>query len=417
MNKIRILYIHQYFSTRLGTTGTRSYEFSKYFISKGHDVTVITSNFALNSIIEIDRSKFIQKINIEGINLIIINIKYSNYMNYHRRIFSFILFTLFSSYMAIKQKNIDVVFSTSTPLTIGIPGILLSRLKKIPFVFEIRDLWPDIPIAIGAIKNKLLITLARYLEKICYREAKKIIVLSKGMLEFLKKRKVPLAKLIIIPNCADLELFKPEKKNNELRKVFNLEHKFIAIHSGAMGYVNGLEIVVNSAKILKEKKENNIVFLLIGDGKEKQRLKQLVKLWGLKNVLILDAVPREKLPEILATANLGLMLVRNIKIFETNSANKFFDYLSAGKPILVNYGGWMKEVLEHYKAGVSVEPDNPRAMVETILKLKDDPKWCEEMGRNARKLAEDKFDRIKLTKRLEKIFDEVINERINKKTN
>jgi len=408
---MRILYIHQYFSTRFGSSGTRSYEFSKFLVTKGHSVTIITSSFALSSLKELKDSKFITRLNLDGINLIIINIKYSNYMNFFKRIWSFSLFMFFSIYVSIKQKNIDIVFTTSTPLTVGIPGIIFSRLKRVPFVFEVRDLWPDVPIAIGALKNKMLIILAKWIEKLCYREAKRIIVLSPGMLEFINQKGIADSKLKLIPNCSDLELFKPINKKNGFMKKKYFKDKFIAIHSGAMGFVNGLEIVIDVAKILKGKKINNIIFLLIGDGKERPKLVHLVKHYNLKNVLIRDPVSRNKLPIYLNIADLCLMLVRNVKIFETNSANKFFDYLSAGKPVLINYGGWMKKILEEYNAGISVEPDNPKAMAEVILKLSKNKRWCEEMGNNARKLAEEKFDRIQLAEELEELFYELMNEK------
>jgi len=408
---MRILYLHQYFSTRSGTSGSRSYEFSKFLVTRGHDVILITSSYALSSLKDLSGTKFITKLNYEGINLVIINIKYSHHMNYLQRIWSFILFMFFSIFIALKQKNIDICIATSTPLTIGIPGIIFSRLKKVPFVFEVRDLWPDIPISIGVLKNKILITIAKWIEKLCYSEAKRIIVLSQGMKEFLHQKGIHESKMTLIPNCSDLDLFKPSDKKNEYRKKNNFENKFIAIHAGSMGFINGLEIVIDVAKILKEQKNYDIIFLLIGDGKERSRLVHLVKHYNLKNVYILDPVPRNRLPFYLDMADFGLMLVRNFKILEMNSANKFFDYLSAGKPVLINYGGWMKKILEENNAGIAVDPNNPEEMAKKILNLSKNQKLCEEMGKNARKLAEEKFDRIKLAKKMEDLFYELVNEK------
>lgn len=400
---MHILYIHQYFSTRQGSSGTRSYEFSKYLISKGHKVTLISGGSRIST----DQgTKFVYRENIDGINLIAFRIQYSNYQKPLARILSFLLFTFFATIYVIKHKKVDVILATSTPLTVGIPGIIGSRLKKIPFVFEIRDLWPDIPIAIGVLRNRLLIALAKRLESACYRQAIKLIVLSHGTQKLLQKKHIRSEKIVLIPNCSDLDLFIPNNIDTQFRGAHNLEDKFIAIHTGAMGFVNGLDLVIETAKILKAQSEEGIALVLIGDGKERPHLIELKERWELHNLIILDPVARAQLAGILGACDIGLMLVRNFKIFEANSANKFFDYLSSGKPVIINYSGWMKEILDNSAAGMAVSPDRPEELAQTLLDLSKNPEKCLSMGYNARKLAEEKFDRKKLAEKFEKVLVE-----------
>jgi len=217
---------------------------------------------------------------------------------------------------------------------------------------------------------------------------------------------IPASKIFLIPNCADLDLFTPQVEGI-LRKKYNLSNSFICIHTGAMGTVNGLDIVIEMAKILKEK-DPQVIFVLIGEGSKKEELIAKKEKFSLDNVLILDAVPKKELPKYIVDADLGLMTVANIKILEHNCANKFFDYLACGRPILLNYGGWMKDEVEKAGCGAGVKPGNPKKMVEAILKLKNNHQLRQRMSALSRKLAKEKFDRLKLAKELETVLKKSI---------
>lgn len=402
---MNIIYIHQYFTTRKGSSGTRSYEFSKYLVSQGHKITIITGSSDLS---DIKSKKLFRKLNIEGINIIALNINYSNYMSFKRRIKAFLTFAILATICSLFIKKSDIVFATSTPLTVGIPGFIISKLKKIPFCFEIRDLWPEAPIQLGVLTNPILIRFARWLERFLYSKSNKIIALSPGMEEHIIKIGVKKQKIILIPNCSDLDLFSPTLHDSYFREKYQFENKFLVSYFGAMGDINGLELVVETAQVLKRRGEDEIIFVLAGDGKKKPALESFCQGNNLDNVIFVGNIPRKELPKLVASSNLCLVIIKNVPILQTNSSNKLFDSLSGGRPVLINFGGWIKELLEKYNAGVYIEPDNPNAMANKILEIKGDPEGRYEMGKNARKLAKEKFDRIKLAEKLEKTFEEII---------
>lgn len=406
--KQKILYIHQYFTTREGSSGTRSYEFSKYLVSQGHQVTMVTGISGLQHLKCLNRKKLIQRINIEGIDIIVINVSYSNYMDFARRFWAFSLFVVFCSYVCLTTtKKHDLVIASSTPLTVGIPGVIASKKGKIPFIFELRDLWPEFAVAYGGLKNKFLIKTSELLEHYLYRNARRIVVTSKWIENRLIEKRISADKLIFIPIGADLSLFVPSPKENRFREKLELSGKFIALYTGAHGKVNDLQRILDASVALKQR--NEIVFIFVGDGKERSKLVEQSEKHQLKNVIFLDATPKSELPEIIAAADVCLISGKNTEAAKAIFPNKLFDYLSSGRPTLTNFYSDTSAILDEHQAGVFVEPDNLKAMTEMILKLKHNPKWCEEMGTNARKLAEDKFDRIELAQRLEKVFFEAVS--------
>jgi len=407
---MNIIYIHQHFTTRNGSSGTRSYEFSRYLVSEGHKVTIITGASDLS---DIKTTKLYQRLNIEGINVIALNIFYSNYMSFIRRVKSFLFFATLSTFFGLFIKKPDIVFATSTPLTAGIPGFFISKFKKIPFAFEVRDLWPEAPIQLGILTNPISIKFASWLERTLYSKANRIIALSPGMKEYIIKTGVEKDKIIVIPNCSDLDLFSPIIKDYYFKKKFGLKNKFVVSYFGALGDANGLELVLETAKLLSRRGEGAITFILAGDGKRKPSLELFWRENNLDNVIFIDRIPRKEVPMLVSSSNLCLVIFKNIPILQTNSPNKLFDGLAGGKPILVNFGGWIKELLENHNAGVYVEPDNPKAMADKLVEMSKKTAWCHEMGKNSRKLAEEKFDRNRLARKLEKNFEEVINARKN----
>jgi len=409
--KLRILYIHQHFTTREGWWGTKSYEFSKYLVSQGHRVTMITGITQLKFLKEFDKKRLIQRMNIDGIDTIATNVDYSSRMSYSRRTLAFILFMFLSTYTSLKEKTPDVVFATSPPLTVGIPGIITSKFKKIPFVFEVRDIWPESAVEYGGLKNNFIIKLAEIMEHYFYRNAKKISVISKWTKNRLIEKGVHADKLEFIPTGADVSFFSPLIKGSKIRSQLDIQEKFVVLYAGNHGVGNGLDKILDASKELKH--EEDIVFIFIGDGKEKSNLIQQSKDSQLKNVIFLDPKPKSEMPEMIAAADVCLISLKNVNQTKASVPNKLFDYLASGKPVLVNFKGDSKRLLEKHNAGVYVEPDNARSMAEMILKMKHNPKWRSEMGRNARKLAEGELSRLESVKKLEKIFYEVNNENLS----
>lgn len=372
---MKILYLHQYFNTNENSGGTRSYEFSNELTKAGHEVVVITGKKTDQSSIKNERLKVIST-----------NTKYSNDMGFLRRVLSFFHYILFSIILSLKVKNIDVVFATSTPITIGVPGYIISKLKRAKFIFEVRDVWPDVPIELGFINNKALIYLLKKYELFIYKHADYIIALSKGMKNNILSKGNFKNKLSVITNLANLEMYNNiEIDEKKIKKNYGLENKFICIHPGTMGFVNGLDFILDTANYTKEIEE--VHYLLIGSGKEKDKLKTRVKKENLKNVTIADPLPKKDIIKVIKASDLGLMVVRNeFKILEDNSANKFFDFLAAGLPILINYEGWQKETLENNEAGFSTLTS--KEMADKIIYLNNNRTLRDNIAKNSKDIAE-----------------------------
>ncbi len=356
-----------------------------------------------------------QKQNIEGINVVIVGTKYSNKQSYLRRVTSFLSFCLLSIYAGLRTKGVDVIYASSTPLTVGIPAMVIKRLKHIPFVFEVRDQWPEIPIELNIITNKFLIKILLWLEKTIYRNCSSIIALSPGQADGIRKVLTPDSRnqglteekpITVIPNSCDIDMFRPDIDGSAIRQRMGWGDKFVLLHTGAMGKVNGLDFVINAAERLKE--HSDIMFVLIGDGNQKPSLESRVKELALTNVEILSSVPKGELPEFYPAVDIGLVIIGNFPIIEHNSANKFFDSLSAGKPVLLNYSGWQRKILEGDEAGFGCTLCNLDEFVEKVLYLKSHIQQVEKMGQNARQVAVEKFDRDKLAKQALELTSSVI---------
>lgn len=396
---MNILYIHQYFVTPQEPGGTRSYWLAQELIKNGHKVTMLTSSSKF--------SEDIKVVNIDGIEVVYIKEDYDQNMSVSRRLKAFLKFMYKSSVVGWKQKDIDLVIATSTPLTIGIPALILKWFKKKPFIFEVRDLWPEVPIQMGAIKNSWTIKTTRLLEKTIYKNASRVIALSPGMQDGVVKY-IPKEKTSMIPNMAKMDEFWPRGKNDQLMEKLGLKKdSFKIVHFGSLGLANGAHSIIESAKLLKDRED--IEFLFVGGGSTEQDLVDEVEKNNLKNVKFLGKFPMTDVSEIVNFSDVSMISFLDIPILYTNSPNKLFDSLSAGKPIIVNSAGWTKDIAEKYHCGYYVNPNHPEELVEKVLYLKDNPEVVKSMGQNARKLAETVYDKSILCKKFVEVIEEVDN--------
>lgn len=386
---MKILYIHQYFQTPRDPGGTRSYWISQELIKNGHEVTMLATSSKIDS--------KVQKINIDGIDVIYLKVPYSQYMSIFKRLLSFVSFMLKSARIALKEKDVNLVIATSTPLTIGFPALVVKKFKKTPFLFEVRDLWPEVPIQMGGLNNKLLIKLALWFEKTIYKNAMHIVALSPGMLDGVIKRDIPLEKVSMIPNMSKIDIFWSRDKDLALIDKLGLKRdSFKVVYFGAMGLANGMDYIIEAIKYLKDNQE--IEFVFMGGGATEPILKDTCESLGIKTAHFLGSFGLEKLSEIVNLCDVSLVTFADLPILATNSPNKLFDSLSAGKPIIVNSPGWTKDMIENNKCGMFVDPKNPKDLAKNILSLNANPKTCKEMGLNARRLAETKYDKSILCK-------------------
>lgn len=386
---MKILYIYQYFNTPKNPGGTRAYWISQELIKNGHEVTMLTTSSKIDSKVE--------KVHIDGIDVIYLKVPYSQYMSIFKRLLSFVNFMLKSTRIALKEKKVDLVIATSTPLTIGFPALVIKKIKKIPFLFEVRDLWPEVPIQMGGLNNKLLIRLALWFEKTIYKNAMHVVALSPGMMDGVVKRDIAPEKVSMIPNMSKIDVYGSRAKDLGLIDKLGLKHdSFKVVYFGAMGLANGMDYIIEGIKYLKGNQE--IEFVFMGGGATEPILKEKCDSLGIQNVHFLGVFGPEELSEIVNLCDISLVTFADLPILATNSPNKLFDSLSAGKPIIVNSPGWTKDMVERYECGVFVNPKNPEDLANKVLSLKDNPKTCENMGLNSRKLAETKYDKSILCK-------------------
>lgn len=415
ITSMHILYLHQYFATRKGTTGTRSYEFARYLVGRGHQVTMMTSGLE-NRQFSVPEGKKYAEFETEGIHVVAIAAAYNDPqvgtgMSGMQRMFKFYQFAWSACRIGKKFPAPDVVFATHTPLTIGLAGLTLGQYFKVPFVFEVRDLWPDALVNLGALKNPLVIWWFERMAKKIYAGAKHIVALSPGMKEGIIRAGVPADKVTVIPNASDLDLFSPDIDGSAERKRLGLKDRFAAIYFGAMGLANGLEYVIEAARILAERHSNHIVLVLLGSGGKRAELEKLASKYELKNVIFSDPAPdKEQLARIVAGCEVCLTIYRATKE-HTWSPNKMFDALAAGKPVLINVPGWLGETIEKNNCGRCLDADRPEMLADTLQELAANPELCRQMVKNARELAQRQFNRTKLADLLEKVLIEAISKK------
>lgn len=393
---MHVLYFHQSFTTPDGSNGTRSYEFARALLARGHRVTMVcgqSQGGGLNLPWEEKKRWF--RGTVDGIDVIALPLGYTNRDRLWRRAWVFLRFALRSMRIALRT-DFDLLFATSTPLTAGLPGIGLKMVgRRKPFVFEVRDLWPELPRALG-MKNPLLLGAMSLLEWLAYRSADVCVGLSPGIVEGIRRRSPHGRRVELVPNGCDLDLFTPA--NRAPLGLAGIEPgDFVAGFTGAHGLANGLGALLDAAAVLKRRGRNDIKIALIGDGNQKVGLKKRAQDEGLSNCLFFPPVKKTDIACITARLGCGLQILADVPAFYYGtSPNKFFDYLSAGVPVVNNYPGWLAEQITESRCGIAVPPRDPEALAEALIKLADDRELRDGMGRRARILAETRFNRATL---------------------
>jgi glycosyltransferase involved in cell wall biosynthesis len=346
-----------------------------------------------------------QKLSVDGINVIVCNIRFGNKQSFPKRIVSFLSFIFLSIYAGLMVKRVDIVYATSTPLTIGIPAMALKLLKGLPFVFEVRDPWPESLIKMGIIKNRIVKEVLLWLERTIYKQSAAIVALCPGMADGVRRKCVDQKTVAMIPNSADLNIFNPDTDGSAIQKERGWTDKFVLLYAGAIGMANGLDFIVDVAEKLKE--WDDIHFVLVGDGSRKINIIEAANKAGLSNIEFLDPVPKTEVAKIMAASSASMVILANYPVLEHNSSNKFFDSLSAGKPALLNFSGWQRDILEENHAGFGCKQWDMDEFMEKVLYLKSHRSELAEMGRNARRVAEEMFDRDRLARQALQVITDV----------
>jgi glycosyltransferase involved in cell wall biosynthesis len=392
---VHILLIHQAFAGLDEAGGTRHIEMARTLVERGHRVTVIASPVSyLTGRVRSQRMRWVERQDVEPEIVILRTYTYSAWhRSFVHRVFSFISFMFSSFWVGLNVRAVDVVWGTSPPIFQGWTAWLLARLKGAKFVFEVRDLWPAFAIAVGVLRNRLLIRLSLWLESFLYRHADGVIVNSPGFIEHVQVRGA--AQVRLIPNGASPEMFDPRGRGESFRQAHGLEERFVVLYAGAHGLSNDLEVVLQAAAQLME--ETEIVFLLVGDGKEKRKLQEKAQALELKNVCFLPPVSKQAMAEVLAAADAGLAILKPLELYRTTYPNKVFDYMAAGRAVLLAIDGVARQVVEEAQAGLFVEPGNPAALAEAVKTLADDRQRTWRMGMAGRIYVEQHLNRRDIT--------------------
>jgi len=401
---VRILYLHQYFIEPRGVGGTRSYEMARRLAATGHEITLLTSSAFLDESRAPGPGWHVHEI--EGVRVEVYRLPYSNRDAFPRRIRKFLAF-MWACTRRARGHRADVVFATSAPLTIAVPGLLAKGKLRAPLVFEVRDLWPELPIAVGALRNPLLIAAARWLERRAYHGSARVVALSPGMADGVAATGYPRERISVIPNSCDLEFFRAtDEAAARFRARFPwLGDRPLVIYAGALGLINGVGYLAELAAAVRPLAPE-VRFLVLGDGMEREKIEARARDLGVweDTFFMVPPVPKREMPAVLRAADLATSLFLPIEAMWHNSANKFFDALAAGRPPAINYGGWQADLLRETGAGIVLDPHDRDAAAYALVSVLDDRDALQTMGEAARRLARERFDRDTLAARLESVL-------------
>lgn len=399
---MKILYLHQYFNTPAMSGGTRSYEFARRLVDAGHEVHILTTDRGASTV------RGWRKEHIDGITVHWYPVRYDNRMNFVRRIWAFFTFALAAAVRAVRVRG-DLVYATSTPLTIAVPGVVTKRLLRVPMVFEVRDLWPELPIAVGALRNPIAKLGAQLLEKWAYRNSDSIVALSPGMAEGVARTGYATERISVIPNACDLKLFDvPDEEGRKCRAERPwIGSRPLVVYAGTFGVINDVTYLVEVAHAMLNI-DPQVAFLAVGDGAELSKVGERAHQCGVfdRNFYIEESMPKSEMPALLKAATVCTSLFAPIPEMEANSANKFFDALAAGRPVAINYGGWQAELLKAHEIGVQL-PRNPQKAALELHHLLSDATTLTHMARRSRDLASYRFGRDRLAGELNQILESV----------
>ena len=385
--------IHQVFASANEPGGTRHLELARHVVRRGQRFTIVASNLNYISGQRIGTSSnWISEDNIDGIRLIRCYTYPSIHRNYVWRVLSFLSFMVSSTAGALRADSVDLVMGTSPPIFQAVSAWAVSVLRRRPLLLEIRDLWPEFAIDVGVLRNPALISLSRWLEVFLYRHATHLLVNSPAYVNYLISKNVAPSKISLIANGVDPNMFNPQDRGENVRRRFGLESKFVWTYAGALGLANDIDTLLHAAAHLRD--EDDIHLLLVGGGKEMDRLQELARSLDLPNVTFAGPQPKSEVAAFLAASDACVAILKNIPMFRTTYPNKVFDYMAAGRPILLAIDGVIREVVESAQAGIFVPPGSDTALADAVRKLRCDAATAQAMGASARKYVLEHFNRV-----------------------
>jgi glycosyltransferase involved in cell wall biosynthesis len=395
---MKILYLHQFFTTPQGSGGTRSFELGRRLVARGHEVTVVCGSLIGGKTgLDGPFSRGKREGMVAGIRVIEFELPYGNQHSFVRRTMAFLKYSLRVSLLALRHPA-DLVFATTPPLTVALPAMLCRLFTRKRIVCEVRDLWPESPRAMGVITNPLALSAMGLLETMLYKVGHRFVALAPGIIDGIVAKGRNQNEIMLVPNGSDMEA-NPSTLAPRLLDAKDTE--MVALYAGTHGIANGLDAVLDAASVLKQRGRNDIKIVLCGDGQLKTNLERRVASQGLDNVIFMKPVTKDKVPVLMKGADVGLQILMNVPVFHYGtSPNKFFDYIAAGLPVLVNYPGWIADMISQNHCGFVSEPGNAEAMADALERAQANKQDLRDMGNRAAALAAKDFDRDKLANRL-----------------
>lgn len=400
---MHVVIIHQAFATTDDAGGTRHFEFARYLAGQSHRITVVAGSCSYLTGRPAAGSR---ETTFPGITVIRPRSSISLHKSFLHRFIAYLEFMVMALWRGWRVQKPDIVLGTSPPLFQGLAAWWIARVKRVPFVFEIRDLWPDFAVQLGVVKNRIAIALARFLERRLYKAADQLIVNSPGFVQHIQN--VSGRTPVIIPNGVDPAMFEIQSGNRSVREEWQAEDRFVVLYAGAHGIANDLDCLLDAAALLRLSAD--ILFVLVGDGKEKPRLQDRVQHEDLNNVTFMPAQPKTRMTEVLGSADACVAILRDIPLFGTTYPNKVFDYMAAGKPIILAISGVVREVVEAAGSGFCVPPGNANALAAAVRALSNDRILAREMGARARAYVCRHFDRKEQARLLETLLATCVRE-------
>lgn len=402
---MKILFLTQYCPPEVGAPQNRIFEFAKQLKKFGHDITILTAmpNYPKGEIFPEYKNKKIILEELDGIKIVrsyIYATKSKSFIKRMRNYLSFTFSSVFSGSKYIEKQ--DIVIVESPPLFLGWSGYVIAKRKKAKFIFNVSDLWPESAIKLGVLHNKLFIKLSTWLEEFCYKKAVAVTGQTQGIVDNIINRGFEKSKVHLITNGVDTELFNKKNRDEEFRKELELDNKLAICYAGNHGIAQGLEVIINTAEILKDYKD--IKFLFIGDGPEKNGLIESAKNKRLDNIIFLPVQPKKNMPRIIASMDAAIIPLKKLDLFKGALPSKMFETLASEVPIILAVEGEAERLINNAKAGIVIEPENSEQMAEAILKLYNNRSLINEYGKNGRKYAIENYSRENITKKFENIL-------------
>ena len=395
---MKILFLSHYFPPEVNAPASRTFEHCREWVRAGHDVTVLTCapNHPRGEVYEGYKNRLQYRETMEGIDVIRLWTYLSANEGLGKRTLHYISFMLACIMPAAVLPRADVVISTSPQFFNGLAGYFVSRMKRCPWVLEIRDLWPESILAVGAIKNRAIIGVLRWLECFTYRKAARIVPVTDAFGRYIVDAGVDAEKIVVVKNGVELKLFNRSRSGDDLRARLGLDGCFVAAYFGTHGMAHHLDTIFEAARLLID--DQRIMFVMVGDGAERVRLTKMHRGLGLDNVLMLKQQPKTLMPEFWAMADASLVLLRKTDLFKTVIPSKIFEAMGMATPIVLGVEGEAREIVEAARGGIAIEPENATELADAVRHLADNPQIGADMGESAYGHVRTHFDRSVLAR-------------------